>query len=200
MSERIFADERDWNDGAQRPHLFRYYMARGYLTQDDIVNDVACGCGYGSELMAEVAGQVTGLDYSPEMIDHANDFHVQRNKEFLRGSYTNLDYEVVDLNEAEALPPCTVSVSIETIEHLKDPLHFAKLLKESTKRLIFITTPIVPTKHANPFHLQDFTPNDIETLFTDEIWRPFHSYKQGAGPDSMYGGFIFWKDEQRRNL
>lgn len=193
MAERLYVDKRDWNDGPSRPHLFRYYLARGFLDRDDIVNDVSCGCGYGSAILAEVAGQVTGYDYDPDVIKHANEFHLQENKAYNRGFY-NLNYEVVDLNVADSLPKCNVSVSIETIEHLKDPEHFARLLKDSSKRLIFLTTPIVPTKGENPHHLQDFTPDQIERLFTDDIWKPFHSYKQGAGPDSMYGGFIFWRE------
>ena len=192
MSERLYVDKRDWSDGASRPHLFRYYLARGFIGTNDLVNDVACGCGYGSEILAEAAGQVTGYDYDPDVIKHAEEFHVPNNKEFF-GSFSNLHYEVSDLNLVDGLPKCDVSVSIETIEHLKDPERFARLLKDSTKRTIFLTTPIVPTKYGNPHHLHDFTVDQIETMFTDEVWRPFHSYKQGAGPDSMYGGFIFWR-------
>ena len=179
MSERLYVDNWDWEDGAARAHLFRYYLARGFVNRGEQVNDVACG----SQLLAEVAGHVSGFDYDPSAIGHAKDYHLK----------DNIDFEVADFNEISSLPGCDISISIETIEHLKDPEKFARLLKDSTKRAIFLTTPIIPTVYANPHHLHDFTPGQIEAMFMDEIWRSFHSYKQGAGSNNAYGGFIFYR-------
>jgi len=184
MAERIYVDEERWDDGPSRAHLFRYYAARGYLEKDDTVKDVACGCGYGSAILARVAKYVIGLDYEQEAINHAHATHAKE----------NVDFKLADFNTDIVLPQTSVSVSIETIEHLKDPQKFANMLKESTSRLIFLTTPIIPTKHENPHHLQDFTPGQVEALFIDEIWKPFHSYAQGAHGGSAYGGFIFYRD------
>lgn len=186
MSERIHADNRNWQDGAERAHLFRYYLARGFITEKDQVVDVACGCGYGSEILAEVAERVIGIDYDPGSIKHAKEFHIPRSK-------GDLDFWEGDLNRIERLPESDVIISIETIEHLRDPERFAELLKSAARRLIFVSTPIVPTKHANPHHLHDFTVDQIEGIFGDDEWKPFHSYKQGAGPNSMYGGFIYYR-------
>ena len=35
---------------------------------------------------------------------------------------------------------------------------------------IFVSAPIVPTKHANPYHLHDFTQAQVERMFTDRGW------------------------------
>lgn len=201
MSERIHADERNWQDGAQRAHLFRYYVAKGFVEKDDHVLDVACGCGYGSEILAEVAKSVVGIDYDEGSIKHAREFHILNNRKFHLGpNHANmsepvdkLKFEQMDLNAISGLPECDTVVSIETIEHLRDPEKFAHMLKSAARRLIFVTTPIVPTKHANPHHLHDFTVAQIEGIFGDNTWKPFHSYKQGAGPNSSYGGFIYYK-------
>ncbi len=184
MSERIYVDEERWDDGPSRAHLFRYYVARGFIESTDRINDFACGCGYGSAILARVAKQVVGFDYEPEAIRHAQETH----------DAENIIFGISDFNTERSFPECDVTVSIETIEHLKDPVRFAKLIKESTKRLIFLTTPIIPTKHENPHHLQDFTPGQIEALFIDDQWKPFHSYAQGAHGGSAYGGFIFYRN------
>jgi 2-polyprenyl-3-methyl-5-hydroxy-6-metoxy-1,4-benzoquinol methylase len=42
-------------------HLHRYAIARDYV-KDKIVLDIACGEGYGSNLLAENATAVTGID------------------------------------------------------------------------------------------------------------------------------------------
>ncbi|QGH72291.1 MAG: methyltransferase [Podoviridae sp. ctg2L5] len=186
MAERIYVDEERWDDGPSRAHLFRYYAARGYLEKDDVVKDVACGCGYGTAILGRVARHAIGLDYEKEAIGHAKEYHgVKQN---------NIEFQVADFNAEIVLPKTSVSVSIETIEHLADPQKFANMLKSSTTRLIFLTTPIIPTKHENPHHLHDFTPGQVEALFIDDQWKPFHSYAQGAHGGSAYGGFIFYRN------
>jgi hypothetical protein len=36
---------------------------------------------------------------------------------------------------------------------------------KQTKRIILVSVPTRPTKHFNPYHLHDFTVDDILTMF-----------------------------------
>ena len=46
-------------------HLHRYALAMD-CARDAVVLDIACGEGYGSNLLAQVAREVIGVDVSPE--------------------------------------------------------------------------------------------------------------------------------------
>ncbi|MCW5579095.1 MAG: class I SAM-dependent methyltransferase, partial [Dokdonella sp.] len=51
-------------------HWHRYAFARGLVAGKRVL-DAACGEGYGSALLAAVAGSVTGVDVDADAIAHA---------------------------------------------------------------------------------------------------------------------------------
>ncbi len=53
-------------------HLHRYRLACTLAAGKDVL-DVACGEGYGADLLASVARSVTGVDVSAETVEHAID-------------------------------------------------------------------------------------------------------------------------------
>jgi 2-polyprenyl-3-methyl-5-hydroxy-6-metoxy-1,4-benzoquinol methylase len=61
-------------------------------------------------------------------------------------------------------------VSLETIEHLAHPWVWLGSLSGDVKELI-LSVPIIPTKHANPFHLHDFTEADVLGNLERLGWR-----------------------------
>lgn len=88
-------------------HLHRYLSAVG-LAKGKIVLDIASGEGYGSDLLAQHACEVIGVDVAAEAIDHAN----------IKYRRPNLTFRVGDC----AAIPCPDSsidliVSFETLEH-----------------------------------------------------------------------------------
>src|SRR5436190_4788638 len=87
-------------------HLHRYLIARE-LSRDKCVLDIACGEGYGSNLLASVAANVVGVDIAQNAIDHAAVRYSRQNLQFKQGSC-----------EAIPLPDGAVDVvvSFETIE------------------------------------------------------------------------------------
>jgi len=73
---------------------------------------IACGEGYGTALLSEVAHSVTRVDLSVEAIHHASSTHAFRNNlNFLQGS-------VLALSFSEAY--FDIVASFEPIEHLAD--------------------------------------------------------------------------------
>jgi len=92
-------------------HLNRYYFVIHQIRlKHKVVVDLASGEGYGSELLANYAEKVYGIDISIEAIDHARQKYRKSNLEFLVGDALKIPLEdkIAD-----------IFVSFETIEHLE---------------------------------------------------------------------------------
>jgi SAM-dependent methyltransferase len=125
------------------------------------VIDMACGEGYGSELLARRARQVTGVDANPEAHQHARLKYERPGLRFVR-----------DLVERYA-EPCDALVFLQTIEHLEDPQrvldHFRTLLRPGGTA--YVSTPTVLTlaprgapKSDNPWHVREYRAEDFRAL------------------------------------
>jgi len=68
--------------------------------------DMACGEGYGSEVLARAAASVVGVDANPEAYEHARRRYVRPNLRFVR--------DLVD----GFREPADAVVFLQTIEHL----------------------------------------------------------------------------------
>jgi 2-polyprenyl-3-methyl-5-hydroxy-6-metoxy-1,4-benzoquinol methylase len=117
------------------------------------VLDMACGEGYGSNVLAGTAASVVGVDANPEAHEHAR----------LRYARPNLRFER-DLVESFA-EPCDAVVFLQTIEHVEDPgailEHFKSMLQPggvayvSTPNLLTLAPPGAE-KSENPWHLREY--------------------------------------------
>jgi 2-polyprenyl-3-methyl-5-hydroxy-6-metoxy-1,4-benzoquinol methylase len=126
------------------------------------VVDMACGEGYGSDLLAAAgAASVVGVDANPEAHEHAR----------LRYRRPNLRYER-DLVESFA-EPCDAVVFLQTIEHVQDPggvlEHFKSMV--GPDGTAYISTPNVLTlapegaeKSDNPWHLKEYRAAEFRAL------------------------------------
>jgi hypothetical protein len=158
-------------------HIWRYYLARGFIEPGDTVNDVACGWGYGSAILARSTAKIVrGFDYDLQAIVEAR----------LKYDSDTLVFTHQDFDKDLSLPMADLSVSIETIEHLVDPQAFADALKLSTRRYIFLTAPIVPTTQAalgddkgSPYHHHDFSLTSLDNLFAKDGWQKIGDSEQG---------------------
>jgi hypothetical protein len=142
-------------------HVDRYVWAAGIVRRGDVVNDVACGVGYGAELFGR------DVDY------HGYD------KTGVFGPFPGA-FHAVDLNAPDWQPEneADVTVSFETLEHLENPERVAKTLASTTKRALLVSVPSQPTRHLNSFHLHDFTIAEIPSLFPG--WRVMQRWEQPA--------------------
>jgi SAM-dependent methyltransferase len=140
------------------------------------VVDLACGEGYGSNVLAESAGDVVGVDANPEAHEHARLRYVRPNLRFERA-----------LVEAYGEPRDAV-VFLQTIEHIQDPgallAGFARVAPVS-----YVSTPnrltLAPAgadKSDNPWHLREYTADEYRELLAPhfeavEIFGLFHARK-----------------------
>lgn len=107
-------------------HLDRYEFARSYCESRKVL-DGACGTGYGSALIGEVASDTTGIDCDEGAIDYASRTYSRDNVRFERSfvEFTRFEDAAFD-----------VVLSFETVEHTLCPMahmrEVARLLKPET--------------------------------------------------------------------
>lgn len=127
-------------------HEARYRMAAGWLRPGDVVVDAACGVGYGREILGDGI-QYCGVDRDLSVIEAEGRFLAR------------------DLNTWS--PPFDVDVAIgfETLEHLADPTAYVEWTSQ-VRRLLFLSVPFPPTVMENPYHLHDYTPEQVRALYS----------------------------------
>jgi cyclopropane fatty-acyl-phospholipid synthase-like methyltransferase len=168
-----------------KSHFFRYILASGFIDKTDHVLDAACGCGYGSEILARVAKNVVGLDRDGDALEHAQQFHAADNVVYFKEDLDKLD-------PAGLTYAFDVSVSFETIEHVQDPATFIKRLKCVTRRAIICSVPIIPTVGINKYHKTDFTYDGFIRGFEDFQWKLYQGVKMDFSHEhGTYGVFVF---------
>ncbi len=143
-----------FDTAAYQRHFGRYRYFLPHIRTSDSVLDIACGSGYGSEILASKAKFVQGVDIDPETIKYARRHHRKPNVRF-------------STSRAERFHPrmkFDKVISIETIEHLPDPegylLCVAKWLKPGGQA--WMTCPFSGSEEDNPFHISELTRERLE--------------------------------------
>jgi 2-polyprenyl-3-methyl-5-hydroxy-6-metoxy-1,4-benzoquinol methylase len=127
------------------------------------VLDLACGEGYGSEVLSRTAAEVVGLDANPEAHEHARLRYRRENLRFERGL-------VETFGQPESFDAV---VFLQTIEHVVDPVavlaHVRGLLTPGG--VAYVTTPNLLTlappgaeKSGNPWHLREYRADEFDAL------------------------------------
>jgi 2-polyprenyl-3-methyl-5-hydroxy-6-metoxy-1,4-benzoquinol methylase len=191
--ERTLPDVPEENYWYRR-HLVVYEWIAARTAGLGVV-DMACGEGYGSNVLAASAATVVGVDANPEAHEHAR----------LRYTRANLRFER-DLVESFA-EPCDAVVFLQTIEHVQDAgailEHFKSMLAPGG--VAFVSTPNLLTlappgaeKSDNPWHVHEYRAAEFRRLCEDhfadvELYGLFHARKLrvhelaiGLGWDSVH--------------
>lgn len=160
--ERTLPDVPEENYWFQR-HLVVYEWIAAQVTGLRVV-DMACGEGYGSDVLARTgAAEVVGVDANPDAFEHARLRYVRDNLRFARTLVETFD------------EPCDALVFLQTIEHVQDPgavlARFRDLVAGSPDGVVFVSTPNVMTlappgaEHSgNPWHVHEYRPEEFAAL------------------------------------
>lgn len=172
-----------------RRHLVVYeWIAR--QVQDLSVVDMACGEGYGSDVLARSAREVVGVDANPDAYEHARLRYRDANLRFERDLIEHFDR------------PCDAVVFLQTIEHVQDPDDVLDRFATLAPRT-FLSTPNVRTlarpgaqKSDNPWHVKEYTQREFEVLcrahFANvEVYGVFHARKLRAHEFALRSGWDF---------
>lgn len=153
------ADNPWWGE-----HVHRYKVVFDYVRKPGVALDIACGNGFGADLMASKGLQVTGADISDEAIEECKKKFKHPDLNFINADATALPFPD---NHFDTI------VSFETIEHTTHYLEVLKEFKRTIKSegLIFLSTPnrIINTPEGtarNPFHTQEWTYEELKNILT----------------------------------
>ncbi len=175
--ERTLPDVPEENYWFRR-HLVVYEWIAERVAGKRVV-DMACGEGYGSDVLARSAAGVVGVDANPEAHEHARLRYVRPNLRFER-----------DLVEGFSEPSDAV-VFLQTIEHVEDAgailEHFKSMLAPggvayvSTPNLLTLAPPGAE-KSDNPWHVKEYRAEEFRTLCDAhfprvELFGLFHARK-----------------------
>ena len=124
-------------------HVPRYEFASKLISTDESVTDIACGTGWGTEILARTAASASGVDISETAIGYAIRKRKGNNLQFVVSDF--FDYDTV----------ADVVVSFETIEHIRDARFediLGKLVSLARRRVIG-SVPYREEMGANPHHV-----------------------------------------------
>jgi SAM-dependent methyltransferase len=165
--ERIFAKTFD---EVRADHRHRYEWA-GKRLSGKLVLDAACGCGYGSAILARYGCRVIGIDNSETAITFAEKAWNRPKVHFRHGDLQYLE-----------LPRVDAAVSFETIEHLENPKLFLRELTLCGVRRLIVSVPnedeFPHAKSGNRFHFRHYTAGDLSELLVSCGWGVVAWYGQ----------------------
>jgi 2-polyprenyl-3-methyl-5-hydroxy-6-metoxy-1,4-benzoquinol methylase len=174
--ERMDATLDIYDEKRRKFHLDRYMFASKHV-KNKTVADIACGTGYGTEILMNEgkADAVLGIDISPETIVYAKKNHMQRGVSFIcqPGEDTQITSESLD-----------VIISFETIEHVEDDksllTEFSRILKENG--LLICSTPNNWPLEAAPYHKRVYNKDSFLALLST-FFNNIELYNQNSGSD-----------------
>lgn len=153
-SLRMDANNPLFAEGRRRFHLGRYEFARNFATHK-VVLDAACGTGYGSALLSQVATRVNGVDLSESAIEWAGKVYGNDRTSFHAAcvEFTPFENDTFDL-----------ITSFETLEHTLSPLtalwEFVRVMKPDGTGIFSVPNGWGLTPH----HFVDFNQALLEEV------------------------------------
>lgn len=146
-------------------HTNRYYEVLKYIKPGNLVLDLACGNGYGTNILGSVANnvKVIGGDISEDTLAICRKrYSKAENLEFKFIDATKIDYPDNYFD---------VIASFETIEHTTKYEQMVKELSRVLKKggILLLSTPNSKVtspdgKIINPYHTQEFNSTELESL------------------------------------
>jgi len=199
--ERTLPDVPEENYWFRR-HLVVYEWIAERVAGERVI-DMACGEGYGSDVLARRAASVVGVDANPEAHEHARLRYRRENLRFAR--------ELVETFSE----PADAVVFLQTIEHLSEPATALERFRALTAGepgaagaqrgagagTVFVSTPNVLTlapngaeRSGNPWHVHEYRADEFARLcrsrFSDvQVYGLFHARKLRAHELALRAGW-----------
>jgi len=139
-------------------HYHRYYFVLNQIDlEGKVVLDIACGEGYGANILSGKAKLVYGVDISSETIDHARKAYFKEKIKFLVASVASVPLEDKSVD---------IVVSFETIEHHNQHIQMMQEIKRVLKYdgILIISSP-------NKGYYEKYYPGFINEYHVKELYQ-----------------------------
>lgn len=174
-------------------HLHRYAICRDRVAGQRVL-DVACGAGYGTNILAQVAAHATGLDLDEAAIRSARRRYRRQNLKFVAADCCNMPFEDGSFDAVTAN---------EMIEHIDDHDAFIDEVKRVLQPggTFMVSTPNKPIynryKSPNPFHVSEMDIPEFRELLESHFR---HVHFTGLRMALVSAGFELDGAKQPSNL
>lgn len=171
--ERQVAPSRE---GIRADHVARYQWADTIIPASSDVIDIACGVGYGADLLAQKGRKVFGVDIDREAIAYA------------RAHYPAATYDCRDMTDPRAFDLTRTAdwaTAFECLEHVENPV---EVLRNIPAWQLLAS---VPNEDHFPYtgqlyHHRHYTEAEFRTLLDQSGWE-VEEVKHQEGPESGVG-------------
>jgi SAM-dependent methyltransferase len=152
------------------------------------VVDMACGEGYGVDVLARRAGRVTGVDANPDAFEHARARYTRPGVRFERAPIERYEEH------------CDAVVFLQTVEHVEDPEAVLRRFRQMAPA-VYVSTPNLLTlappgaeKSDNPWHLREYRVEEFRALCERvadrvELYGLFHARRLRAHELALRAGW-----------
>lgn len=146
-------------------HFHRYFFAARHCAGKRVL-DIACGSGYGTDILGENAESVLGVDIDGETIRKCRETYRNDRLRFVQGSVEKIPAEDAAFD---------VVVSFETIEHVDEQLQ-KQFLREIRRvlrpgGLLIISSPSRDDRTNNRFHIHELREEEFLELLRANFRR-----------------------------
>lgn len=171
-------------------HLHRYAIANDFI-EGKVVLDIASGEGYGSNILAQKALEVFGVDIDIECVKDANKKYIKNNLKYIVGSADNIPIESNSID---------VVVSFETIEHhdMHDEMfmeikrvlkHDGILIMSSPDKFYYSDKP----RFKNKFHIKELYFEEFKFLTQKYFKNTFFYFQKAYNLNSYLSDYDFFE-------
>ncbi len=144
-------------------HLHRYGAVLCLLKDKDVL-DIACGEGYGANIMADYAKTVIGVDIAETIIVKAKSNYIKNNLSYMQGSVESMPISDSSID---------IVVSFETLEHHEKHEEMLGEIKRVLRPngLLIISTPDKSTNdqrigYKNIYHFKELYLDEFKELIS----------------------------------
>ncbi|QGM92734.1 methyltransferase domain-containing protein [Methylocystis rosea] len=156
-------------------HRHRYALCASFIDGKDVL-DVACGEGYGADMLAQRARRVVGVDVDEATIrEAAKKYGRNERLQFKVADCVSLPFETDSFD---------VVVSFETIEHIAEQEAFVKEASRVLRKggVFIVSTPNRPIYSEesglkNPFHVKELDEPEFMSLL-GSVFKHVHLHGQ----------------------
>ena len=137
-------------------HVAAYNFFKGYVAGKKVL-EIGFGEGYGTYSLAETAREITGIDVSSALVEHARSKYQKENLYFLKADAGRLPFPDGSFE---------VVLNSQVLEHVKDYMGFIRelhrVLKPGGTALAATPNRVMMIDGVNPYHYKEFSAKELD--------------------------------------